>query len=211
MFWYPEYMYTDLSYGFTEALRLAGFDEGTPEFTKCCMDVGVPPKLEYKYKCGLKDISKEMEYDVEADISYNCKEVQDICKTIKLVLDDETRNLYTSTDTTDNNANTPGIKIVQIDSDDKISVNCIFKFSDALLNRSLIKAFNTDTNEEYEGASYELIFSENGKDMLDDMAINNNSMKMSTVKYNCLISPGGKFKLFLENGLLKLAYKENDF
>ena len=50
-------MYTDLSYGLTDALKLAGFDDSADgsAFTKCCQEMSIKPMLDYKYKCGIKE------------------------------------------------------------------------------------------------------------------------------------------------------------
>ena len=208
-YWYPKHMNTDLSYGLTEALKLAGFDgDNNSKFTECCMDMGIQPKLEYKYKCGTKEYDEELSYDADANITYDCNTEHDFCKTIRLVLDDGTNDDYT-----ENGKNIEaGIKIISsFDPNIDISVNNIFKFSDELIERTLTGGFSEENG--YTDICNQLIFSGKknpGKDILDDQDVSNNSMKMSTVNHNCLISQGRKFKLFLENGLLKLSFFEND-
>jgi hypothetical protein len=201
-------MNTDLSYGLTDALKLAGFDD-TAEggaFTKCCMDMGITPKLEYKYNCGTKQYDEVLNYSNDARINYDCKQEHNFCKTIRLVLDDGTTNEYT-----ENGKNIEaGIKIISsLNPGIDISVNNVFKFSDELNATALTNGFSELKG--YTDICNQLVFSENtGEDILDDQDISNNSMKMSSVKNNCLISQGRKYKLFLERGLLKLSFYEND-
>ena len=212
-YWYPKHMYTDLSYGLTDALKLAGFD-GSAEggaFTKCCMDMGITPQLDYKYKCGFTEKNGELKYADDVDVSYNCNTEHNFCKSIKLILDDGTTEDYKeSTDTVVK----PGIKIISsLNTNDPtdISVNNIFEFSDELMTRTLSNGFS---KESYPDICNQLVFSDievnPGEDILDDQDVSNSSMTMSAVKNNCLISQGRKFKLFLANGLLQLSFFEND-
>lgn len=211
-YWYPKHMNTDLSYGLTDALKLAGFDETDDggAFTKCCMDMGITPTLEYKYKCGTKQYDEELSYGTDNNIVYECSKEHNFCKTIRLVLDDGTDGDYT-----ENGKNIEaGIKIISsldtVGTD--ISVNNVFKFSDELNATALTNGFSTLRG--YTDICNQLVFSEidvnPGKDILDDQDVSNSSIKMSSVKNNCLISQNRKFKLFLENGLLKLSFYSND-
>ena len=208
-YWYPKHMYQDLSYGLTDALKLAGFDaNGGGAFTKCCMDMGITPKLEYDYKCGTADKDGELEYATDVDVSYNCNVEHNFCKTIRLVLDDGTSDLFSGLNN-DLEANAAGIKIISSSNNNvDISVNNIFKFSDELLTRALNQGFSDQNG--YTDICNQLIFSDEGQDILDDNVVFNSATKMSSVNNNCLISQNRKFKLFLENGLLKLSFFEND-
>lgn len=206
-YWYLKHMNTDLSYGLTDALKLAGFDDtGGSKFTECCMDMGIKPKLEYKYKCGTKQYDNAIEYNQDAKIHYDCEKEHKFCKTIRLVLDDGTTDDYTE----NGKSTEAGIKIISsLNNGIDISVNNVFKFSDELNATALTDGFSTLKG--YTDICNQLVFSENtGEDILDDQDISNNSMKMSSVINNCLISQGRKYKLFLEKGLLKLSFYGND-
>lgn len=215
-YWYPKHMYTDLSYGLTDALKLAGFDDSADgsAFTKCCQEMSIKPMLDYKYKCGIKEYDpinrnqNQLEYSEDASLNYDCSLEHNFCKTIRLVLDDGTSDLFSSSGD-DNEANTPGIKIISsLNEGVDISVNNIFKFSNELLERALNNGFTEQLG--YRDICNQLVFSDSGEDILDDSSTFNRSMKMSSVSNNCLISQGRKFKLFLDNGLLKLSFFEND-
>jgi len=187
-YWYPTYDLSNVKYKVKDAIQLTNTKADDP-FMDCCNTRGIDPVLTGEYKCGASEKIDIKKATYSSEVEYDCSNISTFCDSIQFKLTDE------------------GIHIINT-KNGKDNIEHKFRFSTELISNSLTGSYNNEL--ELDGNEALKLNAGAGKDILDDIDISDNSMKMSSVKNNCLVSAGGKFKLFLQKGILRISYFESD-